>query len=139
MDKVSSLLQVYFDGQFWVGLFENEHKTQLRVCRVIFGAEPKDYEIYEYILQNYYRLKFSPPVASAKKSEKRINPKRVQREIKRNLQNLGVSTKSQQALKKQQEKNKQIRKENSKLRKAREKKYQFILKQQKKKEKHKGR
>lgn len=29
-----------------------------------FGAEPKDYEIYDFVLKNYYRLKFSLAVAT---------------------------------------------------------------------------
>ena len=34
------------------------------MCKITFGAEPKDYEIYDFVLKNYYRLKFSPTVAT---------------------------------------------------------------------------
>ncbi len=54
------------------------------------------------------------------------------------LQNNGIGTKSQQALKLQQEKNKQERKVKSRERKVAEAQRKFELKQQKKKDKHKG-
>lgn len=37
-----------------------------------------------------------------------MNPKKMQRDVKRQMQNIGIGTKSQQALKLQQEQNKQI-------------------------------
>ena len=50
----------------------------------------------------------------------------------------GIGTKSQQALKLQQEQNKQVRKERSRKKKEAEEQRMFELKQQKKREKHKG-
>ena len=54
-------------------------------CKVTFGAEPKDYEIYDFILKNYYRLHFSPAVATDVKEAAR-NPKRKQREAEKERQ-----------------------------------------------------
>ena len=51
---------------------------------------------------------------------------------------VGIGTKSQQALKLQQEQNKLVRKERSKMERVAESDRLFELKQQKKKEKHKG-
>ena len=51
---------------------------------------------------------------------------------------IGIGTKSQQALKLQQEQNKQERKEKSRKRKEAEEQRMFELKQRKKREKHKG-
>ena len=34
---------------------------QLEACRIVFGAEPKDYEVYDFLLKNWHRLRFSPP------------------------------------------------------------------------------
>ena len=48
------------------------------VCKVTFGAEPKDYEVYDFVLKNYYQLRFSPAVATDVKETGR-NPKRIQR------------------------------------------------------------
>ena len=101
MDKVSGKLTVFFEEPFWVGVFERVSDGKLSVCKVTFGAEPKDYEIYEFVLKNYYQLRFSPAVATVVKEAGR-NPKRVQREVRKQVQNIGIGTKSQQALKLQQ-------------------------------------
>lgn len=98
-------LTVFFEEPFWVGVFERIENGKLSVSKVTFGAEPKDYEIYDFVLKNYYRLKFS----------------------------------SQQALKLQQEQLKTERKTVSRERREAEKVRKFELKQQKKKEKHRGR
>ncbi len=67
------------------------------------------------------------------------NPKRIQREVRKQVQNTGIGTKSQQALKLQQEQLKTERRTVSRERRETEKQRQFELKQQKKKEKHRGR
>lgn len=138
MDKVSGRLTVFFEEPFWVGVFEHISERKLTVCKVTFGAEPKDYEIYDFVLKNYYRLKFSPAVATDVKEAGR-NPKRVQRDVRKQVQNTGIGTKSQQALKLQQEQLKIKRKTVRREHRETEKKRQFELKQQKRKEKHRGR
>ena len=138
MDKVSGKLTVFFEESFWVGVFERVSDGTLSVCKVTFGAEPKDYEIYDFVLKNYYRLRFSPAVAPDVKEAGR-NPKRVQREVRKQIQNIGIGTKSQQALKLQQEQLKTERKTVSREQQEAEKQRQFELKQQKRKEKHRGR
>ena len=109
---------------------------KLSVCKVTFGVEPKDYEIQEFIIKNYYSLQFSPAVTTVVKETKK-NPKRMQREAKKQLRNTGIGTKSQEALKLQHEQNKQERKVKSKEQKEAEQQRLFELKQQKKLEKHK--
>ena len=138
MDKVSGKLTVFFEAPFWVRVFESVSDGKLSVSKVTFGAEPKDYEIYDFVLKNYYRLRFSLPVATDVK-EAGCNPKRVQREVRKQVQNTGIGTKSQQALKLQQEQLKTERKIVSREQREAEKQRQFELKQQKRKEKHRGR
>ena len=67
------------------------------------------------------------------------NPKWVQREVRKQVQNVGIGTKSQQALKLQQEQLKTERKIVSREQREAEKQRKFELKQQKRKEKHRGR
>ena len=55
-------LTVFFEDPFWVGVFERIDDGKLSVCKVTFGAEPKDYDVWEFILQNYDRMVFSPAV-----------------------------------------------------------------------------
>ena len=137
MDKVNGNLTVYFEEPFWVGVFECIEDGKLSVAKVTFGAEPKDYEVQEYIRKYYSSLKFSPTVDTVVKDIKR-NPKRMQREAKKQMQETGIGTKSQQALKLQQEQNKQERKVRSREKKEADELRMFELKQQKKREKHKG-
>ena len=137
MDKASGKLTVYFEEPFWVGVFERIEDGKLSVAKVTFGAEPKDYEVQEYIQKYYFSLKFSPTVDTVVKDIKR-NPKRMQREAKKQMQETGIGTKSQQALKLQQEQNNQECKERNRKKKEAEEQRMFELKQQKKREKHKG-
>ena len=137
MDKVNGKLTVFFEEPFWVGIFERIEDGKLSVAKVTFGAEPKDYEVQEYIRKYYSSLKFSPAVDTVVKDIKR-NPKRMQREAKKQMQETGIGTKSQQALKLQQEQNKQERKVRSREKKEADELRMFELKQQKKGEKHRG-
>lgn len=137
MDKANGSLTVYFEEPFWVGVFEVISDGKLSVCKVTFGAEPKDYEIWDFILKNYYSLKFSPAVEIGMKQTAE-NPKRRQRNAKKQLQNLGIGTKSQQALQMQREGMKTERRQISKEQRESEKQRQFDLRQQKRKEKHRG-
>ena len=73
MDKVSSKLTVFFEDPFWVGVFEHIENEKLSVAKVTFGAEPKEYDIQEYIQKCYYGLQFSPAMATVVKETKR-NP-----------------------------------------------------------------
>lgn len=139
MDRVSVKLTVYFENPFWIGIFERSIDEKLSVCKIIFGAEPKDNEVLEIVLNRYSEFKYSPEIQYEKVFKEKVNPKRVQRDAKKQLNNKGVSTKSWQALKLQQEQNKTIRKMKTKKQKELEKEKLYSLKQQKKREKHKGR
>ena len=139
MGETVGKLSVFFDEPFWVGVFERIEDGKLSVAKVTFGAEPKDYEVYDFVLKHYYNLQFSPAVEVAV-AEKHINPKRMQREIKKQMStNTGIGTKSQQALKLQHEQYKTERKKKNREQKQAEEQRLFELRQQKKKEKHRGR
>lgn len=138
MDKVSGKLTVFFEEPFWVGIFECISDGMFSVCKVTFGAEPKDYEVYDFVLKNYYQLRFSPVVETDVKETGR-NPKRIQREVRKQVQNIGIGTKSQQALKLQHEQLKSERRTMSREQREAEKQRRFELKQKKRKEKHRGR
>ena len=91
-----------------------------------------------FLLKNWNSLKFSPPIKSEITEERKINPKRMQREINNQLQNKGMGTKAQQALKLQHEQNKMERKVKSKEQREVEKERQYALRQEKRKAKHRG-
>lgn len=134
MDRGKAGLTVFFEGPFWVGVFERVEDGRLSVCRVVFGGEPRDYEVLEFMLKNYYGLKFSSAAPAAVK-DGRVNPKRRQREARRQTMQTGIGTKSQQALQLQREERKTERRQAGKEQKEAEKQWMFELKQQKRKEK----
>ncbi len=67
--KVSEKLTAFFEEPFWMGVFERVSEGKLFVCQVTFGAKPKDAG---------------------------RNPKQIQREVRKQMQNTGVRIKSQQ-------------------------------------------
>lgn len=137
MDKTRGMLTVYFEEPFWVGIFERISGGMLTVCKVTFGAEPKDYEVQEFILKYYSRLRFSPAVEIKVRSAA-DHPKRRMRNAKKQLEHSGVGTKSQQALQRQREESKTERRRCGKRQKEAEEQRKFDLKQQKRREKHRG-
>lgn len=131
-------LTVFFENPFWVGIFEIE-EGEYKVSKVTFGAEPKDPDIYEFILKKYYKLNFFKEELDDKKNMKsRINPKRLQRKIKKALNNKEVGTKAQVSLKKQYEESKIEHKKNNRKNRELEEIRKYELKKKKRKEKHRG-
>ena len=137
MNKTMAKLTVYFENPFWVGLYERSEQGKYEVAKIIFGAEPKDGEICDFLCQNWTQLSFSPSIQHSMSTSPRINPKRMQRCINKEIHE-GIGTKAQQALQLQREQRKKERKIFSKEQREAEKQRQFALRQEKRKEKHKG-
>lgn len=93
MEETSVTLTVLFEAPFWVGVVERVEDGRLSACRIVFGAEPKDYEVWEYVLRSYSGLKFSPAVEAARKPAAG-DPKRRRREAvpNRRRKNSAAST-----------------------------------------------
>lgn len=138
MQKTQSTFTVVFDAPYWVGIYERVIDGDLEVCKITFGKEPKDYEVYAYLFEHWYTLSFSPQVQATTHTSRKVNPKRMQRLVKKQMQEKGITTKAQQALKAQQEARIQEKKHTKKVQKQEQKQQQFKLRQQKKKAKHRG-
>ena len=136
-NKTETKLTVFFEEPFWVGVFERIEDGKLSVCKVTFGAEPKDGELYDFILKHYAHLRFSAQVDVAVRHTA-DNPKRRQRNAKKQLAQTGVGTKSQQAPQMQREEMKTERIQKSRAQREGEKERRFALRQEKRKEKHRG-
>ena len=136
MEIVSIGLTVYFEDGFWHGLFEQEYEGTYQVCRVTFGQEPKEDEILKLLQTQFTQLSFSPE-AIVKQHVKIKNPKRLQRMVKKQV-NQKVSSKSKELLQLQYEERKKISKYQSSVQKQLLKQERFERKQQKRREKHKG-
>ncbi|MCH9633597.1 MAG: putative protein YjdF [Chlamydiae bacterium] len=134
-------ITIFYESPYWVGSFERQGQEGFAMARHIFGAEPSDTEIHEFVLTNYAELKFGKP-REFKLIIKRMNPKRLQREVKKEMEKLKKterpSTYAQSYMKEEQEKNKIERKQKAKDHKKNREEKQFSIKQIKKKEKHKG-
>lgn len=131
-------LTVLFEEPFWIGLLERWEGGRYAACKITFGAEPRDCEIYDFLLGNWKRLRFSPSIAAGKTVEKRLNPKRMLRQSHRATVPSGIGTKAQQALQLQREQSQTVRKETNRARREEERDRQFALRREKRKEKHRG-
>lgn len=138
MESVFARLTVYFEDPFWVGVYERREDDRLSVSRIVFGAEPKDYEVYAYLLAAWNHMRFSPAVTARVLPPQPGNPKRRQRAIRRALERPAGSTKAQQALQAGRELAAQARKTRRHEQTQAEKERKFQLKQQKKKQKRRG-
>lgn len=138
MTKIKAKFSVYFEDPFWVGIYERQEGDSFTAARVVFGKEPKDYEIYEFLLKSFSKLRFSPSLQGEQRKHPAGNPKRMQRQIQKELSRTGTSTKAQQAISRMQEMQKETRISRRHQVTEEEKARKFQLRQQKKKEKHRG-
>lgn len=138
MERIFSRLTVYFENPFWVGVYERECGCVYEVCKITFGVEPKDYEVYAFLLESYHRLIFRSSLNVGGISEKIRNPKRMQREISQQLRPAGAGTKAQQAIQQAREDMKTERKAISAEQREAEKKQQYEQRKKSRKEKHRG-
>lgn len=133
-----SSLTVYFDPPFWVGLFQREDGNSCRVCKVTFGGEPRDQEILDWLLRHWHELRFSPPVPASRTAVHLPDPKRMRREARKATQTTGTGTKAQQALQLQREQMKTERDVISKARREEERERKLAIRQEKRRQKHRG-
>ena len=135
--SVSSTLTVYHDGQFWVGLAERVEDGRYGAARIVFGAEPSDEEILQFITGKWEKLSFfGDDPAEASKPAK--NPKRRAREAAQALKQPAMSTKAQQALANQREAMKRESAQARNQRRTEEAKARFEQRTLKRKRKHRG-
>ena len=136
--SVSSTLTVFHDGQFWVGLAEHVEDGTYGAARIVFGAEPSDEEILQFVASEWAKLAFFGD-EPAEASEPARNPKRRAREAARALKRPAMGTKAQQALARQREAMKRESARARSQRRADEAEARFEQRKQKRKQKHRGR
>lgn len=137
-------LTIFFDGSFWCGLVEYVNERQeYRVIRYVFGPEPKDEIVFDFIfsklpvlLEKNDQIQLASTVEPLE--QKKLNPKRMQRLISRQKAQPALSTKAQQTLKEEQESKKAVHKKRLKIDKELAKKQKFEQKQLKKHQKQRG-
>ena len=139
MDRNFCSFTVLFQPPFWVGVAERWEEGGYAAARVVFGAEPTDARLYEWLLREWHRLRFSPAAEGKSPATRRKNPKREQREARAATQAQGVSTRAQEALSRQREQEGLARQAKSRQKRQEEAERKYLLRQQKKRAKKRGR
>ena len=114
--SISAQLTLFFDGRFWVGVLEHHELRHggdaisraitVRAARHVFGGEPSDVELYDFLLARgdelIDRAAASPPVPASRSagssSAPRPNPKRAARQAAKEAARARLSTAAQAAL-----------------------------------------
>ena len=114
--SISAQFTLFFDGRFWVGVLElherrrgaeaNDRGGTVRAVRHVFGAEPSDVELYDFLLTHggalIDRAAACPPVPASRpvnsSSAPRSNPKRAARQAAKEAARARPSTAAQAAL-----------------------------------------
>lgn len=132
---------VCLENNIWVAIFERNDAGKYAVARQIFGSEPTDPELHNFITEHYQLLKFTEP-KYFNLTVKRKNPKRMKREVKKVMQKTKnqkiKTTRAQEILKLDLETKKKAKLKTSKSAKEQKIQKKFLLKQAKKKKKQRG-
>ena len=114
--SISAQFTLYFDGRFWVGVLEHHERHRggdvvgqvitVRAARHVFGGEPSDVELYDFLLARgdelIDRAAASPPVPASRSagssSAPRPNPKRAARQTAKEATRSRPSTAAQASL-----------------------------------------
>ena len=131
-------LTIFFENRFGSGCSSVRTRRDRAAPCVVFGAEPTDVELYEYIRREYASLDFSKPIANQVKIVRKKRLSACSAVSRKTVYAEGIGTKAQQAIKLQTELNKTERQVKSREQQEAEKALKFKLKQEKKKEKHRG-
>jgi len=136
---VPAVFTVFFEGPFWVGILESKEGDELSVARHVFGAEPSNPELLEFMLHRYAHMpRFrSREAGVASAVGGRANPKRALRESRR-AQERTASTKSQAALSSALEVRKAGQSAISRERRRDEAERRFVLRAEKRRRRHCG-
>ena len=88
MTTTSTIFTIFFDGHLWVGVLEQHDGGRIRAARVVFGREPSDVEVANWLRHHgddlIARASAARPVADDARPRTRArSPKRAQREAAR--------------------------------------------------------
>jgi hypothetical protein len=132
-------LTVFFESPFWVAVAEFHCEGNYHVLRRVFGSEPSNAEVHQFVLFELFQLPVQTEMkTTAFRISQHLNPKRLKREAQKAVSLKGVGTKAQMTLQMDLENRKKEKRIRSRLEREAEAKHQFALRQEKRKEKHKG-
>ncbi|MEC1647456.1 YjdF family protein [Bacillus halotolerans] len=134
-------LTIYYNGQFWVGVIEVVKNGKLKASQHLFGKEPKDSEVFDFVNRQLLKTLSQSEQEGVRvkaQDQKKINPKRLQRQVSKELKRAGASLKAQDAMKQELEAKKQKKKQITKEQREKIKEQKYLLRKQKAKKKHRG-
>lgn len=133
-------LTILFDDPYWIGLLEDQRGDLLYAARHVFGAEPSDAQVYDFVLRDSGRL-FASMTVGVPVDSVAASPggfKRRMREARRAAGERGISTLAQDAIRQQYEANKQTRRAVSRAERDAERERKRAVARQKAKDRHRG-
>jgi hypothetical protein len=137
-----AVFSVYFEGPFWVGVLESEDGGELRVARHVFGAEPSEPELLDFMLHRFAALpRFHVPASSGAReveaASRPLSPKRALREARRDTAR-PASTKAQAALAEAREASKAGAKASCREARSEAEELRFAERERRRKERRRG-
>lgn len=135
-------LTVYFEKPYWIGVIETQEKGKVRAARYVFGSEPSDAEVLDFV-QSGELSRLTERMAAVVKGktsyDHRINPKRLQKLAAKEIRSHGTNTYAEQAIKLQLEQRKAEKRTLNRERREQIKEYKREIARLKAKAKHRGR
>ncbi|MHB9861449.1 YjdF family protein [Streptomyces sp. YIM S03343] len=142
----SVTMTVFFDAPFWVGVLEIAEAGEVRATRHVFGGEPTDAELYQFLLRHgtalLERAHANPAVPVESRRPVRHNPKRAVRLAAREAARVAQgrhSTASQEALQLELEQRKSSAAAEAKTRRQDEAEHKYAMARAKRKRRKRGR
>ncbi|PPS43411.1 YjdF family protein [Chroococcidiopsis sp. TS-821] len=132
-------LTILFNGQFWEGVVEINDEGYFKAGRHIFGSEPKDPEVLQFVIHSAFKIleNTTSVIEVDVTEEKKVNPKRLAREVAKESVR-GVSTMAQEVIQRELENRKKEKKVVTKEQKEAEKTQKRLIARQKAKARHRG-
>jgi len=137
-------MTVFFDDPFWVAVLELHDGGRVRAARQVFGAEPSDAELYQYLLRHGTALLMRAERSAAVNDDRPAvvptrNPKRLAREAARAAHVSRPSTAAQEAVRKDIELRKQASAKRGRAQREEHAEHRRQVRRAKSRARHRGR
>jgi hypothetical protein len=91
-------LTVYFDGSFYIGIFEKSENGVVHIYKHVFGSEPSDAEVLQFTRENFHKLPFQATPEQAPEKESHTLRK-LKKLAEKAMAQAGPGTRSMRAVK----------------------------------------
>ncbi len=131
---------IFHDGQYWVGMMEENNRSSIKAFKKIFGVRPSDKEILDFINSEFFaffkKMECSLKIDFSKKLSK--NPKKRIKQINKEKKSTAHLSKAFVTVKLDQEKRKARKKDSYKENKKISERKKYERKLETRREKHRG-